>query len=462
MMKQSRRGAALLLAFAGLLAARSSSAQSAVADVPSAAASAPPAPPSARVLSLEQALRIALERHPSLGQSRAARRAAGARVNQAFAGFLPEVTGTASYTLRAGRVTTPVVTVTGAGTTVTGTTNSTSTSNAFNFGLTARQLIYDFGQASGRYNVATSNAEVQQQNEAATRQNVTLAVKNDYLLAHAQKALMDVSRETLANQERHLAQVEGFVEVGTRPRIDLVQAQADVENARLSLVNTENAYGVARAELAQAMGLETQADFDVSDQRLPPVPEEDGATAELFRLAIAARPELRAQAALTRSQEQTIRSIQGAYGPSINVSTGVNETGSELDNLAWSWNAQALLNWPIFQGGLTRAQVAEARANLDSTTFQTASLRQQVFVEVEQARLNVRGAKQALATADKLVANSRERLGLAEGRYQVGVGSIIELADAQLALTTALAQQVQADYSLSAARAALTKALGRE
>lgn len=410
------------------------------------AANLPAAAPAGPILQLEQALRIALERHPRLGQARAATRAADARAGQALSGYLPQVRGTASYRRTEAQI--PGGGVAG--------------QNLYVAELAASQLVYDFGQTSGRYKAATSNVEAQQQAETATRQEVTLAVKNAYLQAHAEKALLAVSRETLANQERHLSQVEGFVEIGTRPRIDLVQAQADVESARLNLVNTENGYAVARAQLAQAMGLEVPATFEVSDEGLPKVPEEDAPSADLFRLAIANRPELKAQAAVTRSQEQTLRSIQGAYGPTISVSTAVNESGPAPDSLNWSWNAQATLNWNILQGGLTKAQVSEARANLDSTAFQTAGLRQQVFVEVEQARLGVRAAKQSLSTAEKLVANTRERLNLAEGRYQVGAGSILELADAQLALTTAQAQRVQAEYTLSAARAALIKALGRE
>jgi outer membrane protein len=88
-------------------------------------------------------------------------------------------------------------------------------------------------------------------------------------------------------------------------------------------------------------------------------------------------------------------------------------------------------------------------------------LRQQLRLEVDQAWLSVRAAKAALGAAAEAVENARLRLGLAEGRYQTGVGSAIELGDAQLALTSAEAQKVQADYNLAIARAQLLKALGR-
>jgi outer membrane protein len=80
---------------------------------------------------------------------------------------------------------------------------------------------------------------------------------------------------------------------------------------------------------------------------------------------------------------------------------------------------------------------------------------------VEQARLSVRATKAAIEAAHEAAANARIRLTLAEGRYQAGVGNIIELGDAQLALTTAAAQEVQAVFNLATARAKLLQALGQ-
>ena len=87
--------------------------------------------------------------------------------------------------------------------------------------------------------------------------------------------------------------------------------------------------------------------------------------------------------------------------------------------------------------------------------------RQQIRLEAEQARLAVRAAKSALAAADEALTNAKERLRLAEGRYQTGVGNIIELGDAQVALTTAAAQRVQAEFDLATARAQLLHVVGR-
>ena len=130
--------------------------------------------------------------------------------------------------------------------------------------------------------------------------------------------------------------------------------------------------------------------------------------------------------------------------------------------MRWNASAGALFSWQIFEGGATRAAVHLAHANVDAASAQATLLRQQLLLEVEQARIGVVGAKHALSTAELVVGSSRERLTLAEGRYQTGVGSLLELADAQLALTQAQGDRVQAEFSLASARAALLHALGRQ
>jgi outer membrane protein len=132
-----------------------------------------------------------------------------------------------------------------------------------------------------------------------------------------------------------------------------------------------------------------------------------------------------------------------------------------LDGLGWGWCGKLSLNWPIFGGGITTQQPREARATIAALRAQYELGRQQVRTEVEQARLGVRAAKAAIAATHEAATNARVRLSLAEGRYQAGVGSVIELGDSQVPLTAAAAQEVQASFGLATARARRRLALGR-
>ncbi|MHB8875207.1 MAG: TolC family protein, partial [Myxococcaceae bacterium] len=290
---------------------------------------------------------------------------------------------------------------------------------------------------------------------------VDFDVRNAFFGARAAKALVVVAQETLSNQRAHLEQVQAFVEVGTRPEIDLAQVRTDVANARVQLINAQNDYATSKAQLDLAMGVAQPRPYEVADESPGPLEGEDQPLAALLPEALRARPELAAQANQVRAQELSLQAVQGAYGPSLSISSGITEAGAAPGSMVWNWNAGATLAFPLFQGGLVRAQEREARANLVGVNAGLEALRQQIRLELEQARLAVVAAKESLsATGDALV-NARERLRLAEGRYQAGAGNIIELSDAQLALTNAAAQQVRAQYTLAQARAGLQKALSR-
>jgi outer membrane protein len=417
---------------------------------PPAAAHPAAAPAAARpALTLEEAVRLALQNQPQLRQARAGTEAAGARADEARAPLLPQLTGTASYKVATNNLP--------------GYPESWSGSRLWSFGATLSQLVWDFGQTTGRWAAAKEGAAGQRESERATGLQVLFSVRTAYFAARAGRDLVGVASETLQNQEAHLRQVQGFVDVGRNPEIDLAQARTDRANAQVQLISAQNSYETGKAQLNQAMGIEGTTDYDIADETLPAVEGEDLSTDALLAEALPRRPDVTALEAQLRAQRATVGSVKGAYWPTLGLSAGLNDSGPTpgASSMVWNWSAGALLTWNLFQGGLTEAQVREARANLDSTDAQLASLRQQVRLEVEQARLAVRAAKSALSASAEALVNARERLRLAEGRYQTGAGSIIELGDAQVALTAAGAQRVQADYTLATARAQLLKALGR-
>ncbi len=415
----------------------------------------------ARVLTLADALHLANINQPVIRQAHATTAAQAARVDELRAPILPQLTGTASYQ----RTTANFVFRPGATpTTASMMANTSSTFNTFNFwnfGLTLTQFIWDFGQTTERWNSSKQTLKAQEETERNTRLTIEAQVRTAYFTARANKALVDVARETLANQEKHLGQIEGFVKVGTRPEIDLAQAKTDRANAAVQVITAENGYETAKAQLNQAMGLEQSTDYDVADENMEAVTDEDAGIDKLLEDAIKTRPDLISLEYQIRAQKMIVRSVQGAYGPSIGASMTLNDAGTDITQMGWNWNAQITLTWPLFQGLLTWSQVKEQKAILEQVTAQRDAVRQQVRLDVETARLAVRAAKAAIGASAEALINARERLRLAEGRYAAGVGSVIELSDAQVALTTAAAQKVGADYNLASARALLLKALGK-
>jgi outer membrane protein len=430
--------------------------------------------PSAHVLTLADAERAAVEQ-PQMLLARSNTAVASAQADQAFAPMLPQVTGTASYLRETGNYAVRPGALPATTTTTGGTATSTTsippaslsqTYDYWNAGITASQLIYDFGMTPKKYDAAKKTVDAQRATEQTTKLQVVLNVRKAYFTARANKDLEDVAQETLDDQNRHLVQVKGFVDVGTQPEIALAQQKAAVANAVVALITAQNNYETAKAQLNQAAGITTGTEYDVSDETFGTVDGEDLPRETLVASAMAARPELSSIAKLRESQEATLSSAKGSYGPSLAATAGFNEVGLSLTTppgpgLTPNWNVGAILTWNFYQGGLTRGQVRQAEAGIENADAQRAVEELQVRLDVDSARLAVRAAKATIGASEDAVTSAKEQLRLAEQRYATGVGSIIELDDAQVAYSTAAAQLVQARYSLASARAQLLAALGR-
>ena len=127
-------------------------------------------------------------------------------------------------------------------------------------------------------------------------------------------------------------------------------------------------------------------------------------------------------------------SLQRQYYPTVNSNGQYIYKGNDYP-LQETWSIGVSVNLSILNGGLVRAQIAEGDANLRVLKYNEESLRQNIALQVRQAVLNVQQAAQSISVAEKGAQQARENLELAEGRYNTGVGNIIELTDAQVSLT---------------------------
>lgn len=441
-----------------------------VAAAQPAAPASTPAPsqaPSGRVVRLDDAVQIALRSQPTVHEARAQTEAASGQADQARAPMLPQLNAQAGYQRQHGGASafsanvsptfsTPTVSATG-----TPQYSTPADHDLFTFGANASILVYDFNQSPDKLRAANRNVDSFRASEHTAELGVLLNVRRAFFAARAYKALVGVAQETLQNEDRHMAQIRGYVAAGTHPEIDLVQERTTLANDKVALINAQNNYEIGKAQLNQAMGVVGDTNYDVAEEGLPAVPGEEGADERLVDTALKARPEIVALQKQKEADELTVRALKGGYGPSLTAGAAGGTAGYSMDALTAAWAVGATINWPFFQGGLTRGQVRTAEANLSYVQAQLDAETLQVRFDVQQAALTLRAAKASIDAANEALANAREQLRLAEGRYQAGVGSIIELGDAQITATNAAAQVVQADFNLSTARAQLLSALGR-
>ena len=404
----------------------------------------------ARVVTLDEAVRTALDNHPSIRRAKADVAGAEAGVTAARAPLLPQVQGQASYQFQDR----PSVQL--------GTSFVRSSGNSFAAGLSVNQLITDFGKTTNGLRAAAATEDAQRESEQDTQAVVVANARQAFFNARARKALLLVAEQNLANQQRHLDQVAAFVELGERPPYDLAQARTNVGNARSQLAAAQGDYRVARASLIQAMGLSVSADFDVADQGLAEVAGESAPADDLLPEALGTRHDVSAIEQRIRSNEFYVRANKAGYLPTLGATGGIDALGPTIEQFDGpAWKAGITLTWQLFQGGATNASVRQAESALHGLMADRDALAQQVRFEVEQSLAAIQSALAAKDAADETLASAREQLRLAEGRYETGLGSLLELSDAELAVQQAEGQRVQAEYDLSTARALLLRRLGR-
>jgi outer membrane protein len=411
-----------------------------------------------KVLTLDAALSAARANNPTLRGAVALADASDARQDRARAAFLPQIIGVATYSRTTGNFVPrpgqlPTITRSSA-------TYDSTMYNTFSFGATASIVVFDFSVIE-RFRSAKESRRSFEERVRAAELSVDFAVREAFFAARAQKSLVDVAKQTLANNQRHLEQTQAFVEVGTRPEIDLLQVRTDLANTRVTLVQSENDYAIGRVNLQRAMGIEDDTEFEVADERLSPLSDEGASLAELLDLAFTTRPDVKALEQDLKASRHGEGAAKGTFAPALGASTAITRAGIDLDDLNTNWNFGVQATWPLLSGGATVADIHEARANARRNQAAIAELRQSVRLQVAQARLGVQAAAAVIEAANEALANAQGRLQLAEGRYEAGVGNAIELGDAQVALTRAEAQSVSAEYGLSLARAQLLSALGR-
>ena len=398
---------------------------------------------------LDECLQIAIEHHPLLGAADATVRAASQRVWQAASNYLPQVG--AQYD--ANRRNTSAAAQTGAA--------LSSTSQTFNFystGVSFTQVLFDFGRTLASIRAAQETQRSAQADFVTEREVVILGVKQAYYNVLAARRLMLVADDTVRDTKKQLDQAQGRFDVGFAPRFDVTRAEVQVATAELNQVTARNNLDVARITLRNAMGVTGPVDFDVVDTLdiRPVVLEEKDA----LEIAYTERPELQSLDAQRAAQEQQIASLQRDYLPSIGGSGSYYWSGNEYP-LGSNWNIGASMTLSVFNGGLTTAQIGEAKAILSNLEYSEESTRQNIGLQVRQALYDVKQSNESIRVAEKGLQSARESLSLAEGRYNTGVGNIIELTDAQTSLTQAEASLVQSLANFQISVAALERAIGR-
>lgn len=422
-------------------------------------ASVAQAPVVTATLTLERALGLAVQGHPNLRSSRGSLQVARARVVASRSGWLPQLT------LQVSRTETDLVrksptsgAVSAGGTVIGGSSRASEVdSDIKRAAINLRQMVTDFGRTENRIDSTQHFRQGARLDFENTVQDVVLGVQEAYFNLVAARHLAETNRQAVGRAQLHVDLARGFVEVGSRPKFDLTRAQVDLSNARVALLQAENQYELGRVTLANAMGIEGPLPGDPAERPASPMPVLTRDKA--LELGLATRRDLAAASEKLAAARSGVLAAQAAYRPTLNVAATRTLRGEDfpLDRQA---DLSVSLDWNLFDGAATRASLAEARGNVEVARGQLDALRQRASADIQQNYLNVRESRARVEATAVALGQARENLELARGRYREGVGSAIEVTDAELAITTAETAGIRAQLDSEIALARLQRAMG--
>ncbi len=399
-------------------------------------------------ITLKDAESIALANHPRLQAAQLSALAAGQVVTEARSAYFPMAFGS----------------MTGAGALDKSRFAAGGLNNPIIFdreadGVLASQLITDFGRTGNIVAGTRLQAQAKSADVNTTRADVLLQVDRAYYAELRATSVLKVAQETVADRQLVVDQVTALAKSKLKSDLDVSFANVNLAEAQLVLVQAQNDLKAAGAQLAAALGFSDLQSYELADEPLPgtPLPDLPQAVAEALR----DRPELSSLRLQRDSAQHFAKAEKDLWLPSVSVLGGAGFVPIHDGNLLNRYAGVGLnINIPIFNGHLFSARSAEAKFKYQAEAQSVRDMEDAIARDVRVAWMNADTAYQRLGLTQKLLEQASLALDLAQARYKLGLGSIVELSQAQLNKTQAEIEQASAKYDYQTQRVAFAYAIG--
>jgi outer membrane protein len=326
-------------------------------------------------------------------------------------------------------------------------------------GASVSQLISDFGRTRHLAESASLHAKAQGQFTNATKAEILLEVTRAYYEVLRAEAVLRVAQETVSTRQVVVNQVTTLADNKLKSELDVTFAQVNLDEAKLLQSSAQNDAKSAMAQLSQALGSGEGKTFElVDDPQLVELPPD---LAALVPEAMKERPEAQQAALEIQSAQEFARAENALKRPTVTGLFTAGYSPLHSDKLDDHWVAGGVnIDLPVLNGGLFTARRAEAEAKQRAATQAARDLANRISRDVRLAYLAAVNAKESLTLTAELLAQSEKSMKLAQARYDLGLGTIVELTQAQLNVTRAQIAQAGARFEYQSRRAALDYELG--
>ena len=336
-------------------------------------------------------------------------------------------------------------------------------------GVTLSQLITDFGRTMNLVSSAKLQEKAQNANALATGEDIILATDQAFYNALQAQALLKVAQQTVATRGSVQHQVDELTRNKLKSTLDLSFANVNLSQAKLLQLDAQNNVDSTIATLTEVLGFDKQVQYELTEEEpQPPAPPPD--VDVLINAALQQRPDLQALTYSQQAAEKFRRAQQRQLLPTVSALGMAGVTPVRPDCIdgcfpnyfisSWYGGIGVNMSVPIFNGFLFTSEASEAKYRAQAATENTRDLRDRVVRDVRTAWLSANTAFQRVGVEAELAKEADLGLTLAHGRYQLGLGSIVELSQAQLNQTDAAIGYVNAQYQYRLALSTLNFEIG--
>jgi len=324
--------------------------------------------------------------------------------------------------------------------------------------------IFTGGRLMSGYKQAGYQLKSSRQGVRQSRQDVIYNTKRAFYGILLARKFVEVAQEAVDVAEELHKNIEVQYEVGLASKFDLLRSEVQVANLKPQLIRAENNLKVAKLSLKNIMGMDQSHPIEVKGELI--YQPADPALETALETAMRNRPELKQFRLQKKVAGEAVIMARSSGLPSVSISGQYNYWADQFnfkeDNWSNFYSLNLMVNIPIFNGLATHARVAQAKSALKELDFNQKGLVDQIRFEVRQAILNLQEARQSLMSQEKNVDQAQESLRIAELNYKEGMVTVLDVQQAQTALSQAKTNYSQALYDYVVAQAELQKAMGVE
>jgi len=322
-------------------------------------------------------------------------------------------------------------------------------------GATVSQLITDFGRTTNLAASANLAAKAENQNALATKEQILLAVDQAFYGSLQAQAVLTVAEQTVKDRQTVSDQVGALFKSKLKSELDFSFANVNLAQAKLLLLDAQNNVNSAEATLSAVLGFQGLQNFQLAEDTTPTAAPPDNVD-DLISSAFTMRPEILALEFQSESAQKFQKAERELLFPDIHALGAVGDTPVRNPVIS-SWYGAVGVNVdiPVFNGFLFTARAREAALKAQATQERLRDIRARIARDVRTSWLNAKTAYDRLAVSQQLVDQANLALNLSQARYKLGLGSIVELSQAQLQQTQAQISNVAAGYDYRLALAVL-------